>query len=77
MNAKEAREIAESINRESAQIQIHEIRTLIEGAAKRGYLNCTYSKSPEDVVKKYFETEGYKIKYEDSERNDFYYLISW
>ena len=77
MNAKEARELAESINRESAQIQIHEIRTLIEGAAKRGYLNCTYDKSPEDVVVKYFETEGYTIKYVDGGRNDYYYKISW
>lgn len=77
MNAKEARQRAESLNNEQCIKQVEAINKLIEGAANRGYFNCTYSEPPTEAVKKFFESEGYTIKYQDSGRNEFYYSISW
>lgn len=77
MDAKKAREIAEAINRVDNQKDIKYIDALIEQAVKKGGFQCSCYHSISPEVIKYFEFQGYTLKYQDEGRNDFSYLITW
>jgi len=77
MNAKEAREQAETINNVDSQKQIQDITLLIKNSARGGKFTCNYHKNISNLVKKYFESDGFTIKYQDVGRNEYYNEISW
>lgn len=76
MNAKEARELAESLNNETNKAILKDVMSVIEGSVKRGEFSCTYCDSLNETIQTFLSNEGYKIKYISTYR-DSYYDISW
>lgn len=77
MNAKQAREKADSIHLEKETGQLARIRKLIEKAVAKGeYDVWCYEDSIEPVVKKKLEADGYSVNTQ-FERNETMTSIKW
>lgn len=61
MNAKEARQKAESINENKNTITINEINKLIKQKVDRGEFQIWFDKAINDSIKKYYLDKGYTI----------------
>lgn len=77
MNAKEARQKAKQLVTNESQDSINAIKKLIEQTVSKGGFQCNYYKNVTEVVKDYFEKQGFAVKYQDEGRNDFSYKFSW
>jgi len=77
MNAKEARQKAEQLVTKESQDSINAIEKLIEQTVNKGGFQCNYYKNVTEVVKDYFEKQGFAVKYQDEGRNEFSYKFSW
>lgn len=77
MNATEARRRAEQLVTQEAKDSIEKINKAIKQAVDKGYFKCTYYEKVTDIVKDYFEKQGFTVKYCDDGRNDYYYNFTW
>lgn len=75
MDAREARKLSESYNKEQIQSQIREIEELIDGATDCGNFSISTSGIRHET-KLYFEELGYKVE-QGTQYNEQWTSISW
>lgn len=76
MNAKEAKQKANEINKQPHLKEIKKIENLIEDSVKKGLYMCRYNNPMVGLVKENFEELGFRIEsyYDDV---NYTYFIHW
>ncbi len=77
MTAKEARDKSQVNLEMKTQEAYKDVLKEINVAVSKGEFQTTYYKALKDSVIEFLEKEGYKVKYRDGGRNDYYYTINW